>query len=147
MNAPKTVQQLMHTAVVTATTQQTITEVAKMMSQQDVGFVPIIESNKKLVGVVTDRDLVIRGYAKGIVGATSIKEVLSAEPLTTTTPQTSIDDLTQQMGSHKVRRLPVIDNGVLVGVVTIGDVAVREPLTTQAAHALHEISQQTTSHL
>ncbi|WP_373229900.1 CBS domain-containing protein [Cohnella sp.] len=124
---------------VTVTPQDSIVEVATLMKQHDIGFVPVID-NRKLIGVVTDRDMVIRGYAENHSGSTSIREVLTDE-VKTVSPNTSIDEATAIMASGQIRRLPVVENGELVGVVSLGDLAVREIFVNEAGEALSEISE------
>jgi CBS domain-containing protein len=92
---------------------------------------------------VTDRELVIRGYADKHSGSGAVKEVLSTD-VTTAAPDTSVDDAAKLMASRKVRRLPVVENGKLIGVVAIGDLAVREIFVNEAGEALSEISEHST---
>ncbi|MBW7474194.1 CBS domain-containing protein [Paenibacillus oenotherae] len=136
----KTVKDIMSTDCVTATTKDNIYELAVLMKQHDIGFVPIVEG-KKLIGVVTDRDLVTRGYAEKHSGSTSATEVLTND-IKTIESSTSVDDAAKIMASNQIRRLPVVDNGNLIGVVAIGDLAVREIFVNEAGDALSSISEQ-----
>jgi CBS domain-containing protein len=137
---PKTIKDIMTTDCVTAGTSDTIYEVAVKMKEQDIGFIPVVDG-KKLIGVVTDRDLVLRGYAEKHSGSTSIAEMLTGE-IKTVTSSISVDEAARLMAANQIRRLPVVDNGELVGIVAIGDLAVREIYVNEAGEALSGISEQ-----
>lgn len=124
---------------VTVTPQSNIYEVAAIMKQHDIGFVPVLD-NRKLIGVVTDRDLVVRGLAGKHSGDTSISDVLT-DHVKTVGPNTSVDEATSIMAAGQIRRLPVVENGELMGVVSLGDLAVREIFVNEAGEALSEISE------
>lgn len=143
-NQVKTVKQIMSTDCVTATIQDNLYELAVKMKQYDIGFVPIIDG-KKLIGVVTDRDLVIRGYAEKHSGSTAVAEVMTTD-IDTITSETSADEAANLMALKQIRRLPVVDNGDLIGVLAIGDLAVREIFVNEAGDALSAISEQTHTH-
>lgn len=135
----RTVNEIMTTDCVTATLQDNIYELAVKMKQHDIGFIPVVEG-KKLVGVVTDRDLVVRGYAAKHSGSTGVEEVITKE-VETITSDTSTDDAANLMASKQIRRLPVVDNGELVGILAIGDLAIREIFVNEAGEALSAISE------
>ena len=135
----KTVKEIMSTNPVKATTQDNIYECAVLMKQHDIGFVPIVEG-RKLVGVVTDRDLVIRGYAEKHSGSTSVTEVMTKD-IRTVPPSMTVDECARLMADNQIRRLPVVDNGELVGIVSIGDLAIREIFVNEAGDALSAISE------
>jgi CBS domain-containing protein len=96
---------------------------AKMMKDEDVGLAPIVEGNR-LVGTVTDRDIVTRVIAEGrSPESTSVREIASTD-LVTVDPQQNLDEALQLMAKHQVRRLPVVEeDGRLVGVIAQADVA------------------------
>lgn len=137
----KQVKELMTTDCLTVTPQNNIYEVAVLMAKNEVGFIPVVDEQDqtKLVGVVTDRDLVRRGYAAKHPGSTDVKEVMS-EQVVTTTPNESIEEAADIMAHYQIRRLPVVDQGKLVGVVALGDLSLSGMPGT--SHALHGISQQ-----
>jgi CBS domain-containing protein len=138
----KTVKEIMTTDCVTVTLQDNVFEIAVKMKQNDIGFIPVVEG-KKLIGVVTDRDLVIRGYAEKRSGSVAVNDVMS-EKLITITTETTVDDAAKLMAKEQVRRLPVVSNGELVGVVAIGDLAVRDWYDDEAGEALSRISVSNT---
>ncbi|WP_239617216.1 CBS domain-containing protein [Cohnella mopanensis] len=131
---------IMSADCITITPQSDIKEAASMMKEHDIGFIPVIEG-RKLVGVVTDRDLVIRGYANNHDGSTSVSQVLS-DNVRTISPDVSVDEAAAMMSSGQIRRLPVVENGHLVGIVSLGDLAIREIFVNEAGEALSGISEQ-----
>jgi len=137
----RTVRQIMETDLVTVTLQDNIYEAALKMKQHNIGFIPVVDG-KKLIGVVTDRDLVVRGYAEKHSGSTAIREVMSDQTLVSVTPETSVEEAARIMAKNQIRRLPVVENGELVGVVAIGDLAVRSALEQEAGEALSKISEK-----
>ena len=137
----------MTTDIKTVTLQDNIYEAAVIMAENDVGFVPVVDvhNQTQLIGVLTDRDLVVRGYAQKHSGSTSIEQVIS-DFLVTVSPNDSIDEAADLMAQYQVRRLPVVDNGKLIGVIALGDIAVaRNEQTSDTEHALHDISMKTQS--
>lgn len=134
----KTVKDIMSTDIATVTLKDNVYEIAVLMKKNDVGFVPVVEG-KKLIGVVTDRDIVIRGIAEKREGSASVEQVISRD-VETITSDTSVDDAAKIMAKNQIRRLPVVENGDLVGVVAIGDLAIRDIFENEAGDALSKIS-------
>ena len=113
---------------------------AKMMKQEDVGLTPIVEGDR-LVGALTDRDIVTRVVAEGRdPQSVPVREVASTD-LVTIDPQQDLDEALRLMASHQVRRLPVVgEDGRLVGVLAQADVA-REAKDKQTGQLVEEISK------
>jgi len=135
------VSQLMTKNVSVADLETTLEEIATMMRDEDAGAIPVLDG-EKLVGIVTDRDIVLRCIAEGRdpVGTTS-EEILSAD-LTTIRPNDDIDAAAHLMAQRQVRRLPVVDeSGKLVGMLSLGDIAVKEDGDTESAEALEGVSR------
>lgn len=139
----KIVKEVMTMEPVTVTLQDNVYEVAVKMRDNDTGFIPVInnEEDKTLLGVITDRDLVIRGYAAKHPGSTSVEKVMSRE-IQTVSEDTSVDEAAELMSNWQIRRLAVTSGQKLIGVVSIGDLAVRNIFADEAGEALHDISQQ-----
>lgn len=116
-------------------------EAAVMMRQNDVGIIPVCE-NGKIRGVVTDRDLVVRGIAGKRPNSCQIQAVMS-DHLVTGSPEMSVDDVAKLMSDSQVRRLPIVEDGQLVGIVSLGDLAVKQPYQNEASEALSQISHNT----
>jgi CBS domain-containing protein len=134
-----TLRDIMSKDIVTVTLQDNVYEIAVKMKQHDIGFIPVVEG-KKLIGVVTDRDLVIRGFAEKREGSAAVKQVIS-EDVITAKPDITVDEAARLMAKKQIRRLPVVENGELLGVVAIGDLAVRQKFEDEAGEALSEISE------
>jgi len=113
---------------------------AKMMRDEDVGLAPIVEGDR-LVGTLTDRDIVTRVVAEERdPGSTPVSEIASSDPVTVDSQQT-LDDALRLMAQHQVRRLPVVEpDGRLVGVVAQADIA-REAGERQTGELVEEISR------
>jgi CBS domain-containing protein len=133
------IRDIMSTDLKTVTLKNNVFDIAMLMKKHDIGFVPVVESGK-LLGVVTDRDLVVRGFANKRTDATAVEDVMSKE-IMSITPEMNIEDAANQMANQKIRRLPVVENGALVGVVALADLAVRKSSEENAGQALSEISE------
>lgn len=94
-------------------------EVANTMKQQDVGFMPVVDGDL-LVGVITDRDIVISCIAEGHDPRGETAEHLMTREVTTIGPDDDIEDASRMMEREEIRRLPVVENGRLVGVLSHG---------------------------
>jgi len=134
------VRDLMTDAVRTATPSTRLEDVARLMRDEDIGSVPVAE-NEKLVGMVTDRDIVIRGLAEGAsLEGKCVRDVMSPQVLYCHDDQT-VEDVLKNMGEQQIRRLPVVDKDKrLVGVISIGDLSTRARVT-KTGEALKEISR------
>lgn len=112
-----------------------VREAAQLMKTQDVGVVPVVhgESDKRLVGIVTDRDIAIRCVAEGKDGSCHVRDVMSSDDLATCSESDDVDAVMQAMRTEKVRRIPIVDErGSLVGIVSQADV-VRKARDGQSA--------------
>lgn len=134
-----TVKELMTTDCVSIAPTTSVQETANLMRDHDIGFVPIVEG-KQLVGVVTDRDIVIRCVAENKPCSTPVKDVLSGQ-IATIAPDASIEEAAKLMAKEQIRRLPVVEQGRLVGILAIGDIAVDRMHDEKAGKALSEISE------
>jgi CBS domain-containing protein len=117
-----------------------ITEAAQLMQKLNVGSVPVCDQNG-VVGVLTDRDNVVRNVAHGTdPHKTTVKDVMTTN-VTTVTPDTDISQVTGIMSRNQIRRIPVVDNNTLVGIVALGDLATDNRFDTEASEALTDISK------
>lgn len=121
------VREIMTADPVTVAEQTPLTEVARLMRERDIGDIIVAEEDD-VRGLVTDRDLVVRAIAEHRdPDSTPVGEVCSHD-LVTCSPQDRIDEAVRLMREHAVRRLPVIEDGHLVGTLSLGDLAVeRDP--------------------
>jgi len=116
--------EIMTSGVVTADAEASALEVAKLMRDHRVGSVVIVDSADKPVAMVTDRDLTLRVFAEGVEPATPALEYAS-RPLICGDPEMDLDEAAVLMAQHRVRRLPVVRDEELVGIVSLDDIAVR----------------------
>jgi CBS domain-containing protein len=118
-----------------------IPQIARKMRDEDIGSLPVVE-NERLVGMVTDRDIVVRAVAEGQdVRTATAREAMSPRILYCFDDQT-VEEVLENMGEQQIRRLPVVDRDKrLVGVVSLGDLA--KSAKKKAGDALKEISQPT----
>lgn len=137
--ALETIRDIMTDDVECCTLLDNIFEVATKMKEWNVGAIPIVDG-EKLVGMITDRDIVVRGVAEKHPGSTKVEDIMS-EQLVTVTPDMNTREAAQLMAENQVRRLPVVEGDRLVGIVALGDFAVRDLTDDQAKKALSEISE------
>lgn len=118
----------------------TVTEAARLMKSEDIGSVPIVDGDQ-LVGVVTDRDIVIRVVAETKDPQSTTAGEIASRDLVTVDPEQDLDEALRLMAQHQVRRLPVAEeDGRLVGILAQADVA-REGKDAQTGHVVQEISE------
>ncbi|WLD95034.1 CBS domain-containing protein [Alkalihalobacillus sp. AL-G] len=135
----KKIRGLMTTNVDYCTTLDNVFEAAVKMKNDNVGAIPVCE-NDKLVGLITDRDIVVRGVAEKKPNASKITDVMS-DHIISGTPDMDVEEAVQIMAKHEVRRLPIVENDRLVGIVSLGDLATHSESNHQAGIALTEISE------
>jgi CBS domain-containing protein len=116
------VSEIMTRDVRLASPGQSLREVASEMEKHDVGVLPVGD-NDRLIGMITDRDIAIRGISRGLGPDARVRDVMSAE-VKYCFEDDAIDDLVQSMASEQIRRLPVLNNKKrLVGIIALGDLA------------------------
>lgn len=139
------IRELMTTSVTTCSPADSCTNAARRLKAENIGSLPVVEG-QKLVGIVTDRDIVLHCVAEGkSCDSTPVSECMTRNPVTCT-PDMDAHDATRLMSSEQVRRLPVVENGRLVGICSLGDLAVTDIHVDEAGQALSGISEQTTVH-
>ena len=135
--------EIMTKNVTTCGPDSVIRDVADLMEDDNVGSIPVVD-NGRLIGIVTDRDIVCRVIADGMdTRTTKAREVMS-EDIITCTPDDSVHEAIRKMGEHQIRRVPVCDlNGRLRGIISLGDIALEAERDRDLANALEQISQPT----
>lgn len=133
------VKEIMTSHVTSAIASDTIDDIARKMKELNVGTVPVCDNQNRVVGIVTDRDIVVRGIGDGHQASDRIENVMSKE-LIAISPESHVHEAARLMAQNQIRRLPVVENGKLVGIVTIGDLAVRNIFSDDAGKALSDIS-------
>jgi CBS domain-containing protein len=124
---PQSIREVMTADPVSLSATTSLTDAARRMRDEDIGDV-LVSDGDRLRGVVTDRDIVVRAVAEGRdITSTTLADVCSTDVITVG-PSDSVDDAVRMMSEHAVRRIPVVENGRPVGIVSIGDVAIeRQP--------------------
>ena len=107
-----------------------ITDVAKLMLNKHVGCIPVCDNNK-VVGLVTDRDLILRSLAyEKDIKQTPVSEVMTTKVFNVS-PDAEVSEASKIMCDCQIRRVPVVENDVLVGIITVGDLANNENVTSK----------------
>jgi CBS domain-containing protein len=128
----QTVEEIMTRDPRTVNADDAIVEAARVMRDSDIGDVVVMEGGQ-VGGIVTDRDIVVRGVAEGQDPESATVSDVCTTGVETIDPGASVDDALRQMREHDIRRLPVVKNGRPVGIISLGDLAVeREPESTLA---------------
>ena len=123
----KTVRELMTPEPTTLPASSKVSDAAAAMADRDIGALVITKGDAKVVGILTDRDIVVRGIAaRRDPWTTQIAEILSDEDVATASPDATVQEVVGIMRSKAVRRLPVVEDGRLVGIVSLGDLGIEE---------------------
>ena len=134
------VMDIMTKGAISISAEETAEVAARTLTQYNIGALPVCTAEGKLCGMVTDRDLVIRCMAAGKLPAnTKVREIMTGQ-VTSVKPDMEIGVAAHLMGRQQIRRLPVTENGRLCGMVSLGDLAVREDSVMDAADALMDIA-------
>jgi CBS domain-containing protein len=121
------------------TADDSIQNAARIMRDEDTGAVPVVD-NGRPVGILTDRDIVVRAVADGGQMNRPVREIVTGA-VVCATPDMSTREAAQLMSDHQVRRLPVVESDRLVGIVSIGDLAVKEGKDSRTGDTLQAISE------
>jgi CBS domain-containing protein len=126
-----------------------LAEAARLMKTENVGVIPVVESSdsRRLVGVITDRDIAVRAVAEGRDGvSTSVGHVMTPD-VRSCAPDDSVSDVMDLMGREQVRRIPIVDErGSLVGIVAQADIVLEAKDDKKAEKTLEQISQPSGKH-
>jgi CBS domain-containing protein len=118
------IREVMTESVVTAAADTAVRRVAEIMRERNVGSVVLLDDDGQAVGFITDRDLAVSVLADGHGGDATASDHASS-PVVTAAPGMDVEEATQLMVSHGIRRLPIVDDGRLTGIVTLDDLAAR----------------------
>ncbi|WP_063555598.1 CBS domain-containing protein [Clostridium ljungdahlii] len=134
------VKDIMTKSVISLNDDDTVEKAAQIMQQNNVGAVPVCK-NGKVIGIVTDRDIAIRSASQsGGTESKFVRDIMSANPVTGS-PDMNLEDASRIMSDKQIRRLPIVENKNVVGMVSLGDLAVNPKSNTQAGDALSSISE------
>jgi len=135
----KTVKDVMTRDIEACEPDAKVKDAAELMARKDVGPIPVVEDGT-LVGIVTDRDIVIRVVAEGRDAAETTVGEISSKGLVTVSPDDDLEDALKLLAQHQVRRLPVVEGDRLVGIVAQADIA-RMGKDAQTGEIVEEISR------
>ena len=134
------VREFMHSPAATCASETTVQAAAREMSHRNVGSLVVTRQDGEVIGIVTDRDIAVRGMGDGLPATTPVTEIMSAH-VTTIPADGDVFDAAKKMASAGLRRLPVVDDtDILVGIIALDDLmaapsqeiaALREAVTTQ----------------
>lgn len=134
------VKDVMHTRIVSVSPEEPASFASRLLGRHNIGSLPVCSSDGVLKGILTDRDIVLRCVAAGSAPATTpVSEIMSRSVLTAS-PMDDMKKLSETMCTAQIRRVPVVDNGKVVGIVSLGDMACQPRCDMEAAKALTEIS-------
>lgn len=133
-------REIMTDSVIKIDPEETVAVAARTLTHYNIGALPVCGKDGKLCGVVTDRDLVTRCMATDKTPETTkVRDVMTGQ-VVSASPEMDTGVAAHLMGRQQIRRLPVVENGRLCGMVSLGDLAVREQSNPDAADALGDIS-------
>ncbi|MCY9392085.1 CBS domain-containing protein [Bacillus haynesii] len=133
-----TISNAMSRQVATISSNQTVQEAAELMSRHNIGAIPVVDQGV-LKGMITDRDITLRTTAEGQDEQTPVSNVMTTN-VVSGNPNMSLEEASQLMAQSQIRRLPIVDNNHLVGILALGDLAVNEMSNESAGQALTNIS-------
>jgi CBS domain-containing protein len=137
--SPMKVRELMTSPAIRISQDETVEVAARTLTHYNIGALPVCGSDGRVCGVVTDRDLVTRCMASGRpAGQMKVRDVMTGT-VVSVQPDMDAETVAHLMGQQQVRRLPVMENGKLCGMVSLGDLANREDSCMGAADALADI--------
>mgnify|MGYP001174296393 CR=1 FL=1 len=135
------IKDIMTTRVAFVAPDNSVLDAAKLMQAHNIGALPVCMQDGKVIGIITDRDIVVRNIANGGDPKTTPVKTLMTQEVITANPSMDAEEACELMARHRIRRLPVVQNDRLVGMVSIGDLAVRYRFVEEAGEVLSEISE------
>lgn len=135
------VRDIMSTDVACVHSEDSVERAARLMKEYDVGSIPVC-SQDSVIGIVTDRDITLRTVADGQNAKQEKVGSIMSTDCTLGTPDMKVSDAAQMMSEKQIRRLPIVENNCLVGMVALGDISLEPSAQANAEHALKNISKQ-----
>jgi FOG: CBS domain len=137
------VREVMTKSVASLNSEDSVERAAQLMKEHNIGSIPVCNGDK-VIGIVTDRDIALRSVASGINCKNQcVRDIMTTNPVMVS-PSTDIHDAARIMSERQIRRLPIVDNNNLVGMVSLGDIAVEPTFSDNAEQALKNISEPCT---
>jgi len=133
------VENVMTKSVASLNPDDTIDKAAQVMMENNIGSLPVCQQGK-IIGILTDRDISIRAMGNKASNSKTVRDIMSSNPVTVS-PDMDVKDVSRIMSERQIRRVPVVENNNVVGIVSLGDLAVNPKSNNQAGDALSSISQ------
>ena len=139
----KKVSEAMTPGVQSVTLTQSLADAAEIMNQNDVGSLPVVDDDRRLVGILADRDIVLRAVAERVDPQSVKVGDVASRDLVTVEPEQDLDEALLLMAQHQVRRLPVVEQDRLVGMLAQADAAI--DAKEKVGETVEQISQPTST--
>lgn len=133
------IRDIMTKDIATLRSDDTIERAARLMKQYDCGSIPVC-TDDKIIGIITDRDIAVRSVAPGQVDTQRVGDIMSKN-LVVGNPDMDVTDAASIMSDRQIRRLPIVENNSLVGIVSLGDISLEPSTKDSAEEALKNISE------
>lgn len=134
------VKDIMSKEIASVSSEDSIEKAARLMKQYDVGSIPVC-SQDKIIGIVTDRDITLRSVAGGQdTKHQKVRDIMTSDPAVGS-PEMNVNDAARIMSERQIRRLPIVENNSLVGIVALGDISLEPALSDNAEETLKDISK------
>jgi len=126
-----------------------LVDAARLMKDENIGVIPVVDSldSRRLIGVVTDRDIAVRAVAEGRDGSTTSVGHIMTSDVRTSGPNDSVNDVMALMGREQIRRVPIVDErGALVGIIAQADIVLEAKDDKKAERTVEKISEPSGKH-
>lgn len=133
------IRDIMTKDIATLRSDDSIERAARLMKQYDCGSIPVC-TDDKIIGIITDRDIAVRSVAPGQVDTQRVGDIMSKN-LVVGNPDMDVTDAASIMSDRQIRRLPIVENNSLVGIVSLGDISLEPSTKDSAEEALKNISE------
>jgi CBS domain-containing protein len=139
------VKDVMSKDIVNLNSNDSVEKAAQMMRQYDVGAIPVCDNSHRLSGIITDRDITLNSVALGAkANEQRVSDYMTSNPVTGN-PDMDIYDAIRLMSRHKIKRLPIVENSNLVGIISLGDISQAPGLDDNAGVVLNNITKPGTN--
>lgn len=139
------IRDIMTTPVIRIHPEESVAVAARMLERGNIGALPVCGNDGRMCGLVTDRDIVVRCLAAGRSPSTTAVREIMTTGVVSARPDMDLSLAAGLMGRRQIRRLPVTENGKLCGMLSLGDLALKEESSIEAGDALTEISDHLSS--
>ncbi|MCB2292883.1 CBS domain-containing protein [Clostridium algoriphilum] len=135
------VSEIMTKDVISLSVEDTAERAAELMKEYNIGSIPVNAEDRGVVGIVTDRDIILRCVAEGKdIKLQKVRSIMTSNPVLGD-EDINVNEAARIMSERQIRRLPITSNNHLVGIVSLGDLAIEPDLHEEATEALSEISE------